>query len=171
MASQFIIPSNNHRGASERIAFRVLPELKRELEELFYSKRWPYMTFSDLCRHGLYRHCEWLAAQSPSEANIPYLEALIQTLNREHELILFQRVVDQLGEIVTEHIDAGNKDDAERSILKVLGAIDSMPQGSMRKKYEEQVLRKFGTVIGVLDGRPLEPGKIVGLLPEDLVTE
>ena len=170
MPEQFIVPSNNHRGASERITFRCLPELKREIEELFYSKRWPYMTISDLMRHSLYRHAEWLASQSPAESNIAYLEALIQDLNREHELVLFQRVVEHLAEIVTEHLNAGDKDDAQRAVGKVLRAVDAMPKGNMRNRYEKQVLGQYGSLIGIVDGKK-NLKEIVSLLPEDIVQD
>jgi len=141
-------PSSNGQGEGFRIAFRVPPEMGRLAAVLFESKRWPYMTVSDLYRHAMYNHIVWLDEQDPAEHGLQYLQALITQLTEEECNVQFGRMMHKLKSVIQAHVDEGDLDDASRVVTQVIGAIRGMPAGSMRSRYDREIMESWGEYVG-----------------------
>jgi hypothetical protein len=167
--NHYITPSSNAKGEGTRISVRVPPELYRLMDIFFSSKRWPYQTFSDLVRHALFNHVEWLDSQDSEEHGVQYLVAMANALVDEEMRTSFRRMLSKLHLIIQEHEEAGEIDDASRVVNQILGVIRGMPDGSMKARYERDVRESYGHLAGEI----VEAIKLVDLDPrkamEDIV--
>lgn len=167
MQSNYTYPSSNSKGEGLRITVRVPPELVRVMQILFDSKRWPYQTFSDLVRHALFNHVEFLDEQSPQENGFQYLLAMIVALNAEDARVHFVRVMAKMQDVVSAHLEHGDLDDAGRVVNQILGAILAMPPGGMKARYEREIRETYGNLVGdesdidVVSMVDLDPSKAV----------
>ena len=167
MNNNYITPSSNAKGEGSRISVRVPPELYRVMDIFFSSKRWPYQTFSDLVRHALFAHVEWLDGQDSEEHGVLYLVAMTRALVDEEMRINFGRMINKLHTIIQEHEDHGEIDDASRVVTQILGVIRGMPDGSMRSRYEKDVREAYGHLAGEI----VEVIKLVDLDPSKAIEE
>jgi len=167
MQNTYTYPSGNSKGEGQRITVRIPPELLRIMQVFFDSKRWPYMTFSDMHRHALFNHVEWLDDQGAQESELQYLRAMTIALNAEDARVHFNRVMDKLKDVIEAHVEHGDMDDASRVVNQMLGAIMSMPSGGMRARYEGTVREMYGVLcadavdIDVVSMVDLDPSKAV----------
>jgi len=165
--SSYITPSSNSKGEGTRISVRVPPELYRVMDIFFSSKRWPYQTFSDLVRHALFSHIEWLDSQDAEEHGVQYLAAMVNALVDEEMRIGFRRMISKLHAIIAEHEEAGEIDDASRVVNQILGVIRGMPDGSMKARYERDVRSAYGHLAGEI----IEAIRLVDLDPTKAVED
>ena len=141
------IPSSNKNGKSAKIQFHIIPEVKRECD--VYLKNLPYATLSDLYRHAIVRHIEYLATVSVEPTEHEYVRSLLDFLGREKERVDYQLVLDELDEVVGGHIKKERTRDARRAVRIVMEAVWKMPDGNLKDNYREQINNKFGGLINM----------------------
>jgi len=146
---------------------RIPPELARIISVLFDSKKWPYLTSSDLVRHALFNHVEWLDMQDPEEHGLQYLRAMNDQLTEEECNVQFGRMMNKLHSVIKEHVDHGDMDDATRVVNHILGAIKGMPAGTMKQRYEKEIMGAYGD----LAGEVIEVIRLVDLDPSKAVED
>lgn len=165
--NNYIYPSANSKGEGTRVTVRIPPELHRMLMIYFDMKKWPYLTFSDEIRHALFRHAEWLDNQDTEEHGMTYLRAMVNMLNTEEQRIQFARVMGKMRDAIEAHVEHGDMDDASRVVTTILGAIKGMPEGGMRDRYEEEIRKEYGELVGEV----VEMVSLVDLDPSKAVEE
>ena len=145
---EFNIPPSSANTQSVPVNFRIPAELHRVLEELFYSRKFPYRTISDLERHAMVRHAEWLSQKGMVEANTNFIRAMTLALNKESEMTSFQGILDKLRIEVHHHLENGDTEDATRIISTIVGVINDMPAGQMKTRHMKRVMSEFGHIAG-----------------------
>lgn len=169
-SEDFNFPPSSASAQSVPINFRMPAELNRVMDELFYSRKWSYRTPSDMYRHAMIRHAEWLSDQSPNKQNTEYLRAMAAALNKESEMTAFQQIMDQLRAQVHAYMDSGAREDAVRTVATQLGAIDGMPNGPTKTRFRERIHSEFGHLAGeIVEGKTVEA--LVSYSLEDAVDD
>lgn len=174
MAEDFNYPASSGSAQSVPVTFRIPSELHRVLDELFYCRKWPYRTPSDMYRHALHRLADWLVDQAPVQHNMDYIRAMNMALNRESELTAFQEILDKLSAEIQLHKKHGDREDAVRIVKTIMGSIQGMPKGAMRTRYLERVKEEFGYLGEIVELVEVEVGRVeqvalVSYDPEDAV--
>ena len=159
---EFNYPSSSSNSQSVPLNFRIPAELHRMLEELFYSKKWPYRVFSDLLRHAVIRHAEFLNNHSGATHNTDYLRAMALVLNKDAEITEFQGVMDKLRIQVHAYQENGFHEDAARIVNTMLSIVRKMPETQSKEMYGKRIRAEFGQY-EVVEG---EVGEIVGVVVE-----
>lgn len=166
---EFNYPPSSSNTQSIPLNFRIPAELHRMLVELFDSKKFPYRTFSDLERHAMFKHVEYLNNHSGARHNINYLQAMVIVLNKESEITDFQQIMDKLRIQVHVYQENGYREDAARIVNIILGTIAGMPDTQSKRMYEERIRGEFGHYAGkIVEAVRVE---LVSYDPEDMEKE
>ena len=77
----WIYPPHNSEGISYTYQFRGVPQLEHWMDEVVYSRRFPYRNKRDIMRHALHRHMVWLQSHpgcphAPSTVQIEMMRVL-----------------------------------------------------------------------------------------------
>jgi hypothetical protein len=166
----FNYPPSSSNAQSVPINYRLSAEAHRIFEEIFYSRKFPYRTITDMHRHADHRLITWLNDQSSVKQNVDYLRAMNLSLNKESEYTAFQQIMDKLRIEVHLHLDHGDSEDASRIVNMILATLNGMPDGQMKTRHQARIMGEFGHLSGeIVDGSKVEA--LVSYDPEDMVEE
>jgi hypothetical protein len=146
---------------SIRLFFRCAPILERDLEILRDSKRFPYKTVSDIIRHAVTRHVQWLHRL---EEDIPRhymigMEAVMEVMRdaeiRGQMAATFQR----LDQMVDMALGAGDGQEAMRLMTATRSKVAALPDSRWKRQWLDKFSNKYGKYfgVGVVQSAPL-PG-------------
>ena len=114
-------------------------------------------------RHADQRLMEWLSNQSTSKHNVDYLKAMNIALQKESEIIEFQKIFDNLRTTVHFYQEAGLREDAGRIVNIITNTVAGMPDTQLRKMYERKIESEFGHYTGQI----VEAVKVEMLVSQD----
>lgn len=149
------IPASNKKGASAKVQFWIMPEVKREIDKLFKSL--PYENISDLYRHAVVHYLDYLSGVTSVEVDMPYVHSIIDFLAREKERLQFEAIINELEDTVGEHEKRGRLRDAKRVVRVVKEAIEKMPDGSLKDRYRQMLVNRYGYLTGQESNSPEGP--------------
>ncbi len=148
-SEEFVIPSSDNKGHSDRITVRCVGGQLRQASELIHARKFPYKTVSDLFRHALYRHLQWLAFLEPKiEIQMGIMEATVEIARTQQILLQFQNTVEEVKETVVQLEKAGMKGQARKLIFNILKRIEAEAGDSVWKdKLREEIQTRYGYLL------------------------
>ncbi len=147
---EFVVPAGDDKGHSTRMQFRCNPSYARRIDDVTSARRFPYKTCSDLLRHALHRHLEYLAELEPTiPLDMPRLELVNKIINERRAKMEFTTSLDGLSEAVNDYLKTGARKQAADLIREVLAEVERMVLDHWAGWCRQEVLRRF---VYLLDG-------------------
>lgn len=148
-ADDFIIPASDTNGHNARQYFRAQPGHAQQVSIFVGSKRFPYRTKGDLLRHAMVRHLKWLAELEGTVPSVmSQVDAIMEVARHEEFQIEFRQVFNKVGEVINSLMASGDENEARRFLLRIGRNIKDMPpEDHRKKKYEDELDRRFGHII------------------------
>lgn len=133
--------------------------MQRQLEVLRDSHRFPYETISDILRHAVVRHLEWLQAMEP---DIPRhilngLHAVNEVVRDSDMRIRIEETFTSLDRLILRRLDEGDRMEALRLMSVARSRITGMPESLWKSKWVESFNRKYASYLTVAGPVPV-PG-------------
>lgn len=144
---EFIVPASDTKGHSERLWLRLQPGHRRMLDSILTSRFFPYKTTGDVARHAIARHLKWLEGVAPFPSVVGQVEAIMEIMREEQFQHEFGQVLLRLEENVAGCMAKGQKKRAEALVMRVLGGVEGMPDGSWKDAYRAEIKGKFGHML------------------------
>jgi len=145
-----IIPARDSKGQSERIWFKVSPDLERVLSVIHSSKKFPFKTIGDQVRCYVHHGAKWAEKHAGVETVMQRSEMMIAILKTEDEQQRFQDVFDSARKVVNTFVSSGDNAEARRVVSDLKTLAQKMPPGYWRTKYLKAITDTFGHL---LDGK------------------
>lgn len=142
---EFLIPAKDMQGHSERVWAYLMPGHFMEMQRVTSSKLWPYRTGADVIRHAIHRHLKWLSQLTPFPTVMHQVDAMLEILRDEAFMQDFSDVFGKAGEAIGRHIGQGQMELAMSLLDRLEQAIQDMPEGAWKKKYQGEFGQKFGS--------------------------
>lgn len=143
----FVIPSQDTKGHSERFYFRVQPGHARELGIILASKKFPFRTQGDIGRLAVKLVIDLLKDMEPMPSVSGQVQAIIQIVRDEEFHQEFMATYDQATKVINRYIGGGEMGQAHRVIMLLQEEIRKMPKGYWRNKYKKELVLKFGSIM------------------------
>lgn len=137
-------PSTDTKGHSIKLQFRSPAAIGRQIELCLNSKFFPYRSSSDLIRHAVYRHLQWLTTNAKHVPSVmAQVDAMLE-VTRDDAMFLEQKtVLSQLQEQCQRHLGLGDGESAKRVISIAVANINTLPPGSWRDSYRARFNQMF----------------------------
>ncbi|MBA7694257.1 hypothetical protein ES703_102864 [subsurface metagenome] len=145
--SEFRISAQDKKGHSARRWFRLQPGHDSMIDEIVAKRIFPYRTASDLIRHAVKRHLDWLETLEPIPSITKQVDIILDLMRQEEFQRDFQTVMDKLREQAWAYQRNGSQGEAERLINDTYQKILAMPIGYWRERYLEQLRKEFGPMV------------------------
>jgi hypothetical protein len=150
--AEFNVPANDTKGHGVLLHFRAPHQFQRSMQVVVASRKFPYTTVSDLIRHALLRHLDWLteiADIAPAKSLLSVLHTSIdhmrdEEIHREQE-DHFARLQSRVDDLMATP-DGANE--ARRIIAREIDRVREAPESFYRDRYLGKLERHFGTVLG-----------------------
>jgi hypothetical protein len=141
----WIHPPHNSEGLSYNYQFRGVPELEYWMNEVVYSRRFPYRNKRDIMRHALHRHTAWLQSHSgcPRAPGTVELEMLRVLESEEYEQ-QFMHLIRKFDKLVSKALNEGNPTAAERLAKRLWMTLNQLELGPWREHYVREFKAKYG---------------------------
>ena len=157
----FIIPARDDKGTSERVTLSMTPLMKRQIDIIVHSKRFPYLRDSDFIRHACYRHLHFCSGirQSIPKQLLPSIDATLEIARDEEMRLLVQEAFQKLQALIQHHQASGDHAEAIRLLNLVNTRIQGIQTSSWQRRFVagfNDIYRKFSESIG-LDGGGSDP--------------
>lgn len=141
----WIYPPHNSEGISYTYQFRGVPQLEHWMDEVVYSRRFPYRNKRDIMRHALHRHMVWLQSHpgcphAPSTVQIE----MMRVLESEDYEQMFAHMMRKMEKLVSKALSEGNPTAAERLAKRLWLTISQIEAGPWREHYLKEVKAKYG---------------------------
>jgi hypothetical protein len=151
--SDFIIPSSDAHGHSERLFIRIQPGHDRQLSTVLASKYFPYRSKADIVKHAIIRHLKWLETLAAIPSVTAQVDAIIEIVREAEFQSEFDETFARVDSQVSTHITNGRLPRARALIAQVISKIDLMPDGDWKEIYRQRLLDRYGNM---LDGKPVD---------------
>jgi hypothetical protein len=137
-------------GDTVKESFRIHEGYLAEVQRLVQAGVFPYETWSDLYRHAVVRHVEYLTALEPHmEGSVLYqLRQIDAIVAREQFNLKFMKNIASVANVIRQIIEIpGGKEEIGRMIRQMRKQIMQMDRGFWRSYYETLFMREFGGYI------------------------
>ncbi len=135
VTDDFRVPARNSRGKDHVVGFRCWPEFALAIDKIIAKKAFNYRTASDLYRHAISRHLEWLGEKNPKLEEWWFVKAVraIETKAHLTELLTITQYLSREAEALER---MGEEEQARQLVLVVIQEIDKadLPDG-MKRRY------------------------------------
>ncbi len=149
--AEFITPSSDSKGHSVAFHFRAAGSTDRGIKQVVASRRFPYITTSDLIRHAIMRHLDWLT----QIADLPQVRSTIAMMKLEHDHIrreIEEQAMEEHFKLVQQNIQnlttkAGGMNEARRAVSRALSIVRQMPEGFYRDRHLVRLESEFSHIM------------------------
>jgi len=135
VTDDFRVPARNSRGKDHVVGFRCWPEFALAIDKIIAKKAFNYRTASDLYRHAIARHLEWLGEKNPKLEEWWFVKAVraIETKAHFAELLTITEYLSREAETLER---MGEKEQARELVKEVIREISGadVPDG-MKRRY------------------------------------
>lgn len=156
--ADFLISAKDAKGESTRVFCRVMPAHDRAIDAIFYSRKFPFKTPSDIMRWCIHTGLKRLEALDEVPSVTQQVEAMMVILRDEEFHLEFQGFLQNAHAVVQRHIAEGSHGEARRVVAKLKQEIAKMPSGHWRTKYERVMARQFDHLLSVKKGAGVKLG-------------
>lgn len=142
---EFLCPGQDDRGGSVRVSFRCPPVMERQLEVVRDNHRFPYKTTSDIIRHAVYRHVQWLQRMEPDMPRhiLAGLDAVMEVCRDAVMRGQIEETFQQMNKLIERNLADGNKPEALRLMTVSKQKITMMPDSMWKKKWMDNFNRLY----------------------------
>ena len=144
---EFIIPSQDTKGHSERIYFRVQPGHARELNMMLASKKFPFRTMGDMLRLFTKLGIDLLKTVETFPSVSGQVDSVLKIVRDEQFYLEFISIYEQAGNAINRYIGSGEHGQARKLVVMMREEIRKMPKGYWREKYGKELKNKFGYLL------------------------
>lgn len=153
--AEFIIPANDGKGQSSMVQFRSAHQYQRAMQQVIASQKFPYATVSDLVRHAMVRHLDWLT----EIVDLPQTRQLVAMMHVVNRRLLHNKMdrevhdyIDEFREDIRSLIETGPEgvSEARKRVAQTLADIQRADAGFYRDRFLARIQSEFGYL--------LEPG-------------
>lgn len=151
---EFIIPAQDEKGHSVREVIRISAELERDIDIIVQSRKFPYKTRSDLLRHAVIKHLEWLHVLEPGfpkhllSAHLAQMDMLKEEEMRLASHLVFKKLHDQ----VEAYLASGEPGEARRVAATIRSRLNGVADSAWKRRFEARFLRQY---MDLLNGEPV----------------
>lgn len=149
----FSVSACDLKGHSERITFRISPQLAAQAKRIVTSGKFPYDDVSDMVRHSLFKQIQWCGEAEKLETHVPYLRTMHEYIGEMAEQQEFQRLFDDLDRVVRYNMAEGHPDaliENVRLLNRIYESITKMPgSGYWKQKYLQMFNERYSNVLTV----------------------
>jgi hypothetical protein len=140
----WVYPTHNDEGISYTYQCRGVPQLESWMEQVIYTRRFPYRNKRDIMRHAIYRHMFWLQDHPgcPHAPGTVQLE-LMRVLQEEEHSQQFLYMERKFDKLLTRALDEGNPVAAQRLAKQLWRAIQQLEQGPWRDHFVKSFKSKY----------------------------
>ncbi len=143
---EFLVPSSDTKGHSEKLTLRVQPGLARQAD-LAIHRGFPYRTTADLIRHALVRHLHWLETVDPTMPSVMrQVDALMEVMRDQELLNEQEEVLGALHTKIESALRVGDTVMSTRLLQLAASTVDAMPPGSWRESYRQKLIARYGAL-------------------------
>lgn len=146
--SEWLLPTRDEKGHNAKLVFNVQPYVARQLSIILGEKKFPYKSLSDILRHAVHRHINWLLS---IKQDIPSVMGQVEVINtllyEEQQAAEFRKVFGNITTRVSEHVAKGETLQAAKIILLIQRAIDQMKDGYWKQQYIKELNDRHGDFI------------------------
>jgi hypothetical protein len=90
---------------------------------------------------------QWLAELDGVPSVAGQVDVILEIMRDDEANNDFSMVFDKLEDRIRKHIDAGSQREAMRLITTIQSHIGTMPDGHWKTRYQNEIKRKYGTMI------------------------
>lgn len=143
--STYIVPSSDEKGHGMSVTFRMDPRWKRELNIILKSSKFPdYLSISDIIRHALYIHLQYLnTIEKIEKSELCQLRTAVDELIEDEIQQSFNKLLNKLDERVGQLIDLSQPGEARRRIFGVINNLMGMKDGFWKKYFLKKIISKY----------------------------
>jgi len=146
-SDDFYVPASDARGHSVRKWFRWPEGMEMASKSVINSKKFPYRDTTDLIRHAVKRHIDWLSTLEEVPSVIKEVDAIKEILKDEQWHNEYEQTFDSLENQVKRHTHNNSGKEAKRLVNRVFKHISGMPEGYWKDHYLDTMHRDFGPYI------------------------
>jgi hypothetical protein len=142
---EFLSSGHDDHGQSVRLFFRCPPQLERALEVILHARAFPYATVTDIIRHGVIRHAEWLHRLEPAMPR-HFLSGLnaINEICRDAEMLSnIQQTFSKVDALIEGYLAKGEILEAQRLLSSARGQMAKLPDSRWKREFTERFTRKY----------------------------
>jgi len=158
----FVVPAKDADGHSARFNRYIQPGHRRQITILRASGLFPYKSDGDVVRHLIKRGLDWLLSLYPDDDRLAEMKSIGVQVDMIMELVKgeefqqdFTRTFDAISPRVGEYVAEGQMEQARGLVVRMSNLIDAMPEGYWRNKYQDELNRRFGTLLQLEGPAPL----------------
>ncbi len=142
VTDDFRLPARNSRGKDHVVGFRCWPEFALAIDKIIAKKAFNYRTASDLYRHAIARHLEWLGEKNPKLEEWWFVRAVraIETKAHVAELLTIPQYLSREAETLERMGEEEQARDLVREVIREISGAD-MPDG-MKRRYLKLIMKR-----------------------------
>ena len=158
---QFIVPASDRQGHSEHEQFRMPKDMVTQALKIIASRRYPWLTLSDLYRAAIWNVVKELVNQSGGEikSSIPMIEAAIGVVNRENERRRFRETIEAIHNEAMALVSGGDMPQARALYYEIRDIASKIPSEYWKHKYIREIDSRLGH-LGGPRGVSLKPSEM-----------
>lgn len=144
--AEFLVPTSDTKGHSEKISLRVQPGLARQCDLALHAG-FPYRSIADLVRHAMVRHLHWLETVNPSMPSVMrQVDALMEVMRDQELLNEQEEVLGALHTKIENALHTGDTTMSTRLLALAASTVDAMPNGAWRDSYRQKLIARYGAL-------------------------
>jgi hypothetical protein len=151
---EFTSVARDDKGHSDKLQFRVIPNVSRQVSLVVEKKIFPYESKSDLLRHALHRHLNWLHSLSKdmgADDQIRNTRSMIRVLSEimkvEESNLHFHGFLDTMTKTISDHIAKGAIGHAKKLVLQSLREVEALGESYWKDIFVNRVKENFKGVL------------------------
>lgn len=145
--ADFIVPAKDTKGESVRVWCRVQPAHDRAVSTIFYSRKFPFKTPSDILRWCIHTGLKRLEVMEDVPSVTQQVEAMMVILRDEEFHQEFQGFLQHAQAVINRHIADGAHGEARRVVAMLRTKVAGMPDGYWKKKYQRTIETQFSHLL------------------------
>jgi Arc/MetJ-type ribon-helix-helix transcriptional regulator len=168
-----VVPAQDAKGHSARLWVRVPPGVERQMEILIAAKKLPYKTVSDMIRHAISRHLEFLHVHKGGAPRhlMTSIRATDELVREDDLRAAAEESFRALNRRIEDHLDKGDNQEAVRLLAFVQQEIRAVAECGWKKRFMARFTRNYGRYLqtGGAISTELTPqsGTVEGEEPEE----
>ena len=160
LPKEFLVPSHDDKGHSDRVSFRVPPRIPRQVQEMVTAHKFPYKTSSDLYRHAVFEHLTRLMSMEPVKSHIQQIEMANELIREEISQQKFSEFFAGLQQAISNYLSRGDIEQASRFVTTVRAHIAEIEDEYWRDRYMQELKQRFGQLLKI-KGLSLKPSEAI----------
>lgn len=158
--AEFFVESTDHQGHNDQYRFRAPKGYNRRMDEIIASKKFPFVTSSDILRYCLHiglRRLDRMEASSTVQQQLEVMRQIMAEARFQQEFVDTYKALEK---VIERHLEQDDRGAARNVVSRILHQIRRMPdETNWRKRYEDELMQRYGALLN--EGRNRKLAKLV----------